>query len=132
MDRSYIIYPAIFSFLVFKVIQYWGHFRAVSLTSGRVKYICKFIFVASFKGRKKIILKLLNSKVYKYFWCSREYSLRTSGKILPDVFRRFHRVATIAGKAGKAVKAGKYLFFEVLLGKLENDTLFFCWFSFSY
>ena len=67
MDKSYIIYPATFSALVFKVIKYWGHFHAVSLTSRRVKYICKFIFAASFKERKKIILKSLNSKVYKYY-----------------------------------------------------------------
>ena len=51
--------------------------------------------------------------------------MRTSGKILQDVFRKFHRVATIAGKAGKSGKAGKYLFFEVLLGKLESDSIFF-------
>ena len=64
MDKSYIIY-IIFSALVFKVIQYCGQFNAVSLTGGRLKYICKFIFAASFKGRKKKLI--LSLKVYKYY-----------------------------------------------------------------
>ena len=64
MDKSYTIY-IMFSALVFKVFQYSGQFNAVSLTNGRLKYICKFIFAASFTGRKKKLI--LNLKIYKYY-----------------------------------------------------------------
>ena len=57
-------------------------------------------------------------------WCSLEYYLRASGKILQDVLGRFYRAASIAGKAGKAGRARKLIFFEVFLEKLENDTFF--------
>ena len=51
--------------------------------------------------------------------------MRASGKILQDVFKRFHRVATIARKAGKARKAEKLIFFLSLAGKARKRYLFF-------
>ena len=100
MDKSYTIY-IIFSALVFKVFQYSGQFNAVSLTNGRLKYICKFIFAASFMGRKKKLI--LNLKIYKYYLVMFWRIFFASGKTPQDVFIRFHRFATIAGKAGKLI-----------------------------
>ena len=78
--------------------------------------MCEFIFAASFKGRKKKLI--ISLKVCKYYlgMFSRTY-LTTFGKILQHVFRRFCRVATIAGKGGKA---GKLIFFWSLAGKARK------------
>ena len=48
-----------------------------------------------------------------------EYSLRASGKILQNVFKRFNRVAAIAGKAEKLI------FFWSLAGKARKRYSFF-------